>query len=94
MTLTIDLNPEDEARLAAVARERGVDLVECARDLLREHLPPLEPGEATKALFAAWDAEDATDDPEEIAARKREWEEFKASINKARAAASSRLIYP
>jgi hypothetical protein len=94
MTLRIDLTPEDEARLATVARERGMDLADCARELLREHLPPLAPGERTKALFAAWDAEDATDDPEEIEARKREWEEFKENINEARAAAGARIIYP
>jgi hypothetical protein len=94
MTLAIDLTPEEEARLAAVAREKGLDEAECVRQLLREHLPPLEPGTGTKALFAAWDVEDATEDPEEIVARQREWEEFKASINASRAAAKSRLIYP
>jgi hypothetical protein len=94
LTLTIELTPEEEARLRAAAQERGVDPAECARQVLRDHLPPLAPGEATKALFAAWAAEDATDDPEEIAAAEREWEEFKANINATRAAAGSRLIYP
>lgn len=94
MALNLELSPEDEARLAAAARDRGLHPAECARQLLREHLPPLAPGEATRALFAAWEAEDATDDPEEIAAREREWEEFKANINATRAAAGSRLIYP
>ena len=78
----------------AAARQRGIDAKEYARQLLREHLPPLAPGERTKALFAAWDAEDATDDPEEIAARQREWEEFRTSINETCAAAGSRRIYP
>jgi hypothetical protein len=94
MTLILDFTPEDEARLAAAARERGMDPAEFARELLREHMPPLAPGEATRALFAVWDAEDATDDPEEIAARNREWEEFKADVNATRAAAGARLIYP
>src|SRR5690348_2680412 len=39
-----------------------------------------QPGEATRALFAAWDDEDATDDPEEIAARNRDWEEIQAEL--------------
>jgi hypothetical protein len=94
MTLIPDFTPEDEARLAAAARERGMDPAEFARELLREHLPPQAPGEGTRALFALWDAEDATDDPEEVAARNREWEEFEANINQARAAAGARLIYP
>lgn len=94
MTLRLDLTSEDEARLVAAARERGLELEECARQLLREQMPPLAPGDATKALFAAWDAEDETSDPEEIGARTREWEEFKANINEARAAAGARLIFP
>jgi len=94
MALVIDLTAEEEASLEAVARQRGVDAAEYARQLLRERIPPLAPGERTKALFAAWDAEDATDDPEEIAARQREWEEFKSGINETRAAAGSRRIYP
>ena len=94
MTLRLELTAEDEVRLVTAARERGLDVEECARQLLRQQMPPLAPGDATKALFAAWDAEDETDDPEEIAARNHEWEEFKANVNAARAAAGARLIYP
>lgn len=32
------------------------------------------------ALFAQWDAEDATDDPDEIARRNPEWETTKAAL--------------
>ena len=46
MTLTIDLTPEEEARLAAAARQKGVALEECARQLLTEYLPLLTPEEA------------------------------------------------
>jgi len=39
MTLTIDLTPEQEGRLVAVARSRGLDPVELAMRLVTEHLP-------------------------------------------------------
>jgi hypothetical protein len=94
MTLVIDLTPEEEARLQAAARSLGVDPVECARRVLAEHLPPVQPGAATLALFAAWEAEDATDDPEELAARQREWDELKADMNASRAATGEGLLYP
>jgi len=32
------------------------------------------------ALFVEWDAEDATEDPDEIARRNREWEETEANL--------------
>ena len=81
MTLVIDLTPEEEARLRAAAQRQGMDAAELARRTLAEHLPPAAPPEdATLALFARWEAEDRTDDPEEIAARNREWEEQKANL--------------
>ena len=67
MTLTVELTPDEEVRLKATARREGIEAEECARRLLAEHLPPVKPGDATLALLAKWDAEDATDDPEEIA---------------------------
>jgi hypothetical protein len=94
MTLVIDLTPEEEARLHAAARSLGVDPVECARRVLSEHLPPAQPGVATLALFATWEAEDATDDPEELAARQREWDELKASMNASRAATGEGPLFP
>lgn len=41
MTLHIELTPEQEARLAAAARQRGLDPVALARELLAESLPEL-----------------------------------------------------
>ncbi len=46
MTLTIDLTPDEEARLRAAARRRGLAPAECAHKLLAEHLPDVE--EASK----------------------------------------------
>ena len=39
MTLSIELTPEQEARLTAAAKERGLLPVELAQELLIEHLP-------------------------------------------------------
>jgi len=36
---------------------------------------------ALREMFASWDVEDATDDPQEIARRQQEWEELKQALN-------------
>ena len=88
MTLTLELPPEVEGALAAEARRKGITLERLALDRLRqspdaEPSPALEPAlrhNAMLALFAQWDAEDATDDPEELARRQRESDELMASL--------------
>jgi hypothetical protein len=45
-------------------------------------------------LLAQWAAEDATDDPEELARRDAEWDELKANLNANRAAIGERLLFP
>jgi hypothetical protein len=94
MTLTIDLTPEEEARLRAAAHSQGLDPAAYVKRTVIEHLPPLQPGAATLALFARWEAEDATEDPQEIAARNREWEELKSSMNASRVAAGEEPLFP
>ena len=42
MTLTIELTPEQEARLQAFARRQGLEAAELAQRLVTEHLPLLE----------------------------------------------------
>ena len=39
------------------------------------------PLSATAALFASWEAEDTTDDPEELARRQRDGDELLAALN-------------
>ena len=41
----------------------------------------VSPSNSLARLFAQWQAEDATDDPEEIARRERDWEELKANLD-------------
>ncbi len=100
MGLMIELTPEEEACLRTAAEQEGMEPAECARRLLVAQLslgassPPLKPGDATRALFAAWDEEDATDDPDEIARRVQEWEELKAGLNANRAVTDERLLFP
>ncbi len=62
------------------ARRKGIDAAEYASKLLEQALP--HPDQATLDLLAKWKAEDCTDDPEEIARREAEFEEFKAGMNR------------
>lgn len=99
MTLTIDLTPAEEARLAAAARREGIAPSEAARKLMTEHLPPVESegdvrNAASIALLQSWLAEDATDDPSEIRRAEEELAEFKRSMNANRTATGERLLYP
>jgi hypothetical protein len=94
MTLTIELTPEEEARLRAAAHEAGIDAAECARRVLLQHLPQAVPGEATRELLRAWLEEGATDDPEEIRQAEEEQKAFEDAMNASRAAAGARLLYP
>ena len=96
MTLTIELTPEQAARLAAAAREKGAAPEEYAHQLLAEHLPPIPPDETeqdpTLALFARWEQEDAHMTPEEIEQERKLWEEFERDINATRQAMGMRLL--
>lgn len=101
MTLTIELTPEQEARLECAARAQGKPAAEIVSELITR-LPEAGPSverasdeaERTRALFAAWEEEDATDDPEEIARRNREAEAFFAAMNANRAETGEEPLYP
>ena len=81
MTLTIDL-PDDVAReLRNEAERRGVEVGQFAAQIIRENLSAGEGVASLEALFSQWDAEDATDDPQELARRRKEWEELKRGLN-------------
>jgi hypothetical protein len=98
MTVTIELDDAEETLLMAAARREGIEPAELLRKLVITHLPSRaqddEPTAPTLALFAQWDQEDAQMTPEEIAAERREFEQFKQSINAERARTGARLIYP
>ena len=87
--MTIRLPNDIEDRLIAEAERRGVTPDEYATKLLGEQLPPApkpqpQQRNSLEELFAQWEAEDHTDDPEEIARRQQEFEEFKQAMNQNR----------
>jgi PleD family two-component response regulator len=84
MTLTIDL-PDDLAKeLGREATRRGMEPAPFAMQILRENLSAAERSRSLRALFEQWAAEDATDDPVELARRQQEWEELKKALNENR----------
>lgn len=96
MSLEIELEPAEEARLTAAAREAGVSPAELVRKVLSSSLPPLPkplPEEdPTLALFQEWAAEDAEQTREEAARENELWERFQANTNKTRAALGMRPL--
>jgi hypothetical protein len=51
-----------------------------------------EKNQAAIDMLHKWDEEDETDDPEELARREAEWQEFKRGMNEN--SLSGRIIYP
>jgi hypothetical protein len=96
MSLTIELTPQEEARLAAAAQRDGLAPGEVVRNLLTEHLPPAEPDterDPMRALLSRWKLEDAAMTPDEVAEENRLWEEFKTNINAERDRARARRVF-
>jgi hypothetical protein len=83
MSLTLNLPTDLENRLRLEAERRGVEPESFALSLLEKHLvsQTVSPSNSLARLFAEWDAEDATTDPQELARRQKEWEELRASLN-------------
>lgn len=98
MTVTIELPPDVESRLASRAASHGQDVASYIRHLVRQDLevksPVAQSNDATIKLLAQWDEEDATDDPAEIERRKREWEELKRALNQNREEVGARKLFP
>jgi hypothetical protein len=91
MTLAIDLSPVLLVRVEARAQERGMALTEYVAKLIEEALPA-EPNARAVSLLKAWAAEDATDDPAELEARRADWEATKAGLNEGHS--SERKLFP
>jgi hypothetical protein len=106
MTLQISLAREFEDRLRKDAARLGIGEAEYAKRLLESSLSTGADGlsdanaasiDPTIALFKRWDKEDETSDPDEIARREAEFEEFKDGMNRNRLEAggpNARKIYP
>lgn len=91
MTVAIDLPPALLVRVEAHAQERGITLAEYLATLIEAALPA-EPNVRAVSLLKAWEAEDATDDPAELEARRDDWEATKASLNEGHS--SDRRLFP
>lgn len=91
MTLAIDLPPVLLVRVQARAQERGMALAEYVTKLIEEALPA-EPNARAVSLLKAWEAEDATEDPAELEARRADWEATKVDLNESHG--SDRKLFP
>lgn len=96
MTVTLELRPEEVTVLRSRATAESVDIETILHGLVAQIAPPPAPEaqekreltekqKALAALLQSWREEDQTDDPEELAERDRELEEFKANMNRWRA---------
>lgn len=84
MTLTLTISADVESRLRDEAAKAGLDPADYARRLIEQHLPQGNGARDTVNLLDQWEAEDFTDDPEELASRRREAEEFMRAMNRNR----------
>jgi hypothetical protein len=92
MHLTIKLPDDLASELEHEAQRHGVDPQQYAARIIQENLPAAERAKALRELFAQWDAEDATDDPEELARRQKEWDQLRRALNSNRT--SGRKLFP
>ena len=96
MSLTIELNPEEQSRLAAAAKHEGIAPEELARKVLTAHLPPTaehgDQEDPTLALFRQWAEEDVKRTPEEAKRENEFWEQFQTSVNETREALGMRKL--
>lgn len=104
MSITIELEPETEARICEESKQRGVDPQEIVRQLVESAFPPklteeqrrqaqIAKNQKAIEMLRRWREEDATDDPEEIARAEAELEEFKRNMNLNRELAGERPVY-
>ena len=71
----------------AEASRRGIRADQLVEQLIDAALPKkseVNPNQSSIDILNEWDAETATSDPEEIARRQIEFEEFKAVLNRTR----------
>src|SRR5260221_11852593 len=110
MTLTIELNPQEEAWIAAQAAQQSLPPADIVKQLIDACLPstptsaaatPAQPpttidaeNAAAIALLNSYLETEATDDPEEIRKAEEELAEFKRNMNANRAATGERLVFP
>ncbi len=80
MTLTIHVTPDLEARLRDEASRVGAPPEQFVMDVLRARLTASR-NSALIDLIRSWRQQDATDDPAELEARQRLFEQTKAALD-------------
>ena len=104
MTVTLELRPDELTALNHGADAEGVNVETVLHRLIAQIVPPPASGmreerkltekqKALAALLQSWREEDQTDDPEELAERDRDLEEFKANLNRWRAEEGRPQVY-
>lgn len=91
MTVTLDLEPELDSHLRALAEAQGLSVEQYLRRLIRDAVQTRSGGAALE-LLQSWEREDETDDAEELARRRRDWEAFREAMN--RSHSSHRTLFP
>lgn len=109
MTVTLELRPEEVAvlrdhaqadasrtggsRIETVSLEAVLQRIAAQLPAGAERPPLTDKQKAAVALMNAWREEDQTDDPEELARRDQELEDFKANMNRWRAEEGRLPVY-
>ncbi len=91
MAVTIELKHELDSHLRQLAEVHGMELGAYLAELI-EGAVPASRGQAGVALLADWDREDSTEKPEELEARRLEWDAMKKAMNKNHS--SDRILFP
>jgi len=102
MTVTLNLKPEVEAEITQKAAAEGMGVADYLEKMIEETIkmgPPAvlpqtqwERNQAALTVLRQWREENKTDDLEEIARRRADWEEFKKGMNESHT--SSRVLFP
>ncbi|HZL38372.1 MAG TPA: hypothetical protein VFC78_23870 [Tepidisphaeraceae bacterium] len=84
--MTILLSAKTRTRLVAEASRRGVPASDLAEQLIDAALPKVDaaPNQSSIDILNESEARTRTDDPQEMARRKAEFEEFKQELNETR----------
>ncbi len=98
--MAMELRPQIEAEIIQPAAEPTIQerIDAIIAEAIKNAPPPLSVEEQRKKnqgaidLLRKWREEDATDDPEELARREADWQEFKKGMNEN--SLSGRIIYP
>jgi hypothetical protein len=100
MTLTLDLDRQEAERLSVAAHKQGIRPSELAKQIVTDHLPPLELPPVVDEenaiaihLLQGWLKDEATADPEELKEAEVDLAEFKQNLNVNRANTEERPIF-